>query len=44
MFLGLVGSSGDTSGECTVEAEGDVGEHNEGMCRPCSGEQHDFGV
>uniref|UniRef100_A0A803PBW7 inositol-3-phosphate synthase n=1 Tax=Cannabis sativa TaxID=3483 RepID=A0A803PBW7_CANSA len=36
--------TGYPSSECTVKAEGNAGEHNEGLCWIGSREQHDFGI
>lgn len=40
----LTGSSWHTGGERPGEAEGDAGEHHEGLRRPGAREQHDPGV
>lgn len=39
-----IGTTRDTSGECSIKAEGNAGEYNEGLCWTCTREQYDFGV
>ena len=40
----FAGATRHTSGECLSQAEGDVGEHPEGLHWACSREQHVNGV